>query len=554
LRTIFFSKLVDGKRVYPDRKDIVESFQPDFTKSGLNGQQVDVLQQVEDNERNNISEMSTYPSWFVDGPAKAAAVYSDKSVSAKFQPEAWKQALNRLDSQLSSFDMYILSFDEALHGAQKPDSSAKGMDLSTNSGYPFWLSHWWPNDDTDPKMLAQVTAAAKWYETRAKEVLNLCNKPNVIPEWVATAGQRLVQKNIDDGYNPKRKRLIIAFDKTEAINVKMFSPSVIDNARTWRMPGGVQIMCGWQDLTANDIEMQRMLSFADRHARTVLSGDVSNYDATLPPKIILDVVRVIARHFKGHENLFFNLGYAMLYNTWLITPSKIYQPQPSSLKSGSGLTNLLGSMVNICIQWYGEAAGLYKLDNMAVLGDDFVIDGDGVSPEATAECFDHFGMESHPDKQFFVPGALHYLKRVHFLGIPGGIASVNRTLGSVLSFETLQFKSNEWNKYAYDVRALSQLQNCAFNPAFEYTVNFVASGDELHLGRDLQPDELVSRSGKAGKKMLEKDKEATWKHHSDKVPFKDWAVNGVVRGKVLPPVGEERFQIVHGIPFELRAA
>jgi hypothetical protein len=366
------------------------------------------------------------------------------------------------------------------------------------------------------------------------------------PFWVAYAGQRLVQKG-PEPYHPKSKRLVIAFPKDEAILWKLFSPPLMDEIRNWKLSGGVTIMCGWFDLPTIDVNMQLMLETADSNGRTVLSGDVSNYDASLPDFAIRDVGYVAASWINGHKFLVQNLVDAMLYNTHLMTPVKLWDATTSSLKSGSGGTNLLGSLTNIAIQMYGEEAGLYKLNNLAVLGDDFLIDGDGVSPDATAECFKHFGMESHPDKQFYEPKMLHYLKRLHQLGRPGGVASVYRTLGSALAFETLQFRPEEWNKYAYIVRALSQLQNSTFNPAFEDLVHYLESGDKLHLGREMDPDEIVSSSGKAGEKMLRADEVATWKHQSKKNPFSNWTVNGVLRGDILPPPGQELFNRVHGL-------
>jgi hypothetical protein len=402
----------------------------------------------------------------------------------------------------------------------------------------------------DPKKQAESTIAYKWYVNRVNQLVKELNvDDDTLPTWIAIMGQRLVQKA--EGKEEKRKRIIMAFPKEEAILWKLLTPVAMESIREWKLSGQVKIMCGWYDLPTIDIEMQRMLINAESKGRTVLSGDVSNYDASLPPQILMDVGAVLARHVSGKSRLYEKLVRAMLYNTYLITPNKLWEPQPSSLKSGSGVTNLIGSLTNIAIQYYGVEAGIYKLDNMAVLGDDFVLDGEGVSPEATEEVFSHLQMESHPDKQFYEPKALHYLKRLHILGLPGGIASVFRTLGSALSFEQLQFKPAEWNPFAYVVRALSQLQNAVFNPAFEDLVHYLQSGDKYGLGAEYTPDELVKKAGKPGEQMLKADETATWKHHSKENGFTSWAVNGVLRGETLPPLGNERFNRVHAQVFAL---
>jgi hypothetical protein len=506
---------------------------------------------VEEEEKDKIGEMSTYLAYEEDGPKKVAAVYSDKSPSPAFNQKAFQDSLDELEELFKGALYELLSVEQAITGERSgvsPDEYESGMDTGTNSGHPWYMPGWYPNDDTPEDKRAEVTQVYKFTVSEVNRLAKELNEPNSRPPtWITIMGQRLTQHS-----NPaKRKRIIIAFPKVEAVLQKLLSPIAIDDIRQWSLSGGVKIMVGWTNLPTTDIEMQRMLAYADERGRTVLSGDVSNYDATLPPFIIEEVGKVLARHVKGKSRFFQQLNYAMLYNSYLITPTKLWNPQPSSLKSGSGETNLIGSLVNMAIQLYGVHAGLYKLDNMVVLGDDFCLDGDGVSPEATAECFKHFNMESHPDKQFHEQGALHYLKRLHVLGLPGGIASIYRTLGSILSFEKMQFRPAEWNPFAYVVRAHSQLMNAVFHPDFELLVNFIASGDKYKLGRDYTPAELVKQAGKPGREILKEDEVASWKHHSKDTSYEKWAVHGVLRGEKLPPLGNDRFRRVHGIEFSL---
>jgi hypothetical protein len=523
----------------------VDGYHPEFENPNYSNQTVEILHKLEEEEKEGIGVMSAYYPFEVYMDEKVQAVYSDKLFGAGFIEQAYNRALDRLVSLLPSNTSPVTSDEEAIKGS-KGSSNDVGMDTSTNSGWPWVIGPWLPTDATDPKKLPEVRRAHRYYVTKVMQYRQDLNQQvDTPPTWICLAGQRLVQKG-QDVSNPKRQRLVIAYDKTEAILWKLATPPLMDTIRTWTLAGGVRIMCGWHDMYTIDTEMQKMLQYADSHGRTVLSGDVSNYDATLPPKLIQDVGYAVARAIQGHQVLFQNLVDSMIYKSYLVTPTKLWRPGPSSLKSGSGGTNLLGSLANIFIQFYGEEAGLYKLDNMVVLGDDFCIDGDGVSPEATSECFKHFGMESHPEKQFYEPGHLHYLKRLHILGIPGGVASVYRTLGSSLSLEKMTYSPKEWNPYAYVVRALSQLQNAAFNPAFTSLVNYLKSGDNLDLGARITPGEVVGRSGKPGREILLADEVATWKHHTAENSFDKWAVNGVLRGETLPLPGSELFERVHG--------
>jgi hypothetical protein len=542
LRPPFFA---NKDRSLPPREEIVNNFHPVFNAS--KDFPLDILLRLEEEQRGNIGEMSSYLPWHKDGPQKVQAVYTDKLAGRGFNATAWDRSGERLESLFGGNRVPLSSFDQAVSGeaSRSSEDVESGMDTTTNSAHPYYLNGWKPSDSTPPKKLVETIEAFKWYKDfveNAKVELN--DEYAKLPEWMCIVGQRLVQR--DPEHAMKRKRIIIAFPKGEAILWKLFSPAEMELIREWFL-SGVRVMCGWMNLTDIDINMQRMLRNAEQHNRSVLSGDVSNFDATLPPFAITDTGRILARHVDGNENLVVHLVDSMVNNAYLITPDRLYKPQPSSLKSGSGGTNLLGSLANMRVQFYGEEIGYYKLDTMTVLGDDFCIDGDHVSPDATSEVFKHFGMESHPSKQFHERGALHFLQRLHVLGYPGGIASVYRTLGSFLSLEKMSVKAKDWSPWAYIVRAISQLQNAVFNPAFEPLVQYCMSGDKYRLGADYTPEEVSSMAGESGRKLIGDDVNAPWKRMPAKTAFGDWAVNGVIRGKVLPSPGGERFKFVHGV-------
>jgi hypothetical protein len=340
--------------------------------------------------------------------------------------------------------------------------------------------------------------------------------------------------------------LVIAFPKEEAILAKTFTPRLMDELRAFHTDGGVRVMCAWHPLPVIDVNMQHMLSVAYENDRTVLSGDISNFDATVPPDLLLQVGKVVASWIRGAERLVKALYTAMIDQTYLLTPGKFYDATRSSLKSGSGLTNLTGSLCNLTVLRYGHEVGLYKIENVAVLGDDFVIDGPGVEPDAISECFSHFGMEAHPDKQFFSPKSLHFLQRLHWLGRPGGIASVYRTLGHVLGLERLPSKGN-YGPYTYILRALSQIQNCVFNPLFSVLIDTIASGDKYALGSDFaDPMTIVSKAGPSGEDLLRINTNQPWKVTGSETSFQNWLVNGYLRGEHIPPAGGALFTRVYG--------
>jgi len=553
-RTPFYATRGEGGLIYPKRSEIVAILDSKIRDKTSGDSYLDeILLGVENEQKGDIGPISMYLPWSEDGPNKATKVYSDKSCQATFDTAAWERALDRLQSLVASQSQGVTSVEEAIGGISSgnvgddEDDAPSGLDTTTNSGSPHFITPWRPTEDMKMDKAREVDAAYKWYVDRSKLLIQeMRSGKDPAGDQFAIASQRLVQKG-PKPYNEKSKRLVIAFPKDEAIIWKTFTPGIMDTLREVRALNGVEILCGWKDLENMDRQMQIFLTHADSKGRTVLSGDVSNFDATLPPSIIYDVGRIIATWVRGYTRLIQGLVYRMVYGTGLITPNKYYKPGPSSLKSGSGGTNLLGSLINLAIQFYGEEIGTYKIDGVCVLGDDFILDGEGVSPEATSETFTHFGMESHPNKQFYQAKTLHYLQRLHYLGRPGGMSSVYRTLGHALGMERLDSKVGVWNRFAHILRALGQLQNCVFNPFFLELVATLKEGDKYELGASFaNPMDLVSQAGPLGEQVLKEDMNAPWKTSGGNMSFKNWAVNGVLRGEELPPPGAMLIERVYG--------
>jgi hypothetical protein len=548
-RTPFFGTRRGEKFVYREREEIASILDSKIQGVSSGDTSLDeVLQNVEMDQRKDIGPWSMFLPWSEDGPKKAVAVFSDKTYSDAFDDKALSNALQWVQTMAKTQSVQPTSIDQAIEGTKSGDDelSPTGLDTTTNSGYPYFSSGWRPTTEgpkSDNPDLAQVF---RYHKEQAEKWLNECNAPRgAIPEWVAVSFQRLVQKG-PEPFGPKTKRLVIAFPKEEAILAKTFTPALMDQLRTFKSEGGTRVMCAWFGLPVIDVNMQHMLTIAHENDRTVLSGDISNFDATVPPDLLFRVGDVVATWIRGSERLVKALYKAMIEHTALLTPSKLYKATTSSLKSGSGLTNLTGSLTNLTMLRYGHERGLYKIENVAVLGDDFVIDGPGVEPDAISECFSHFGMIAHPDKQFFSPRSLHYLQRLHWLGRPGGIASVYRTLGHVLGLERLPSGKN-YGPYAYIVRALSQIQNCVFNPYFGMLIDTIKEGDKYSLGSDFaDPMQLVAKAGPIGVEMLSISANQPWKVTGGETSFMNWLVNGYLRGEQIPQAGGVLFSRVYG--------
>jgi hypothetical protein len=558
-RSPLFSEvtLENGKRKlkYPPREEIVAML--DFRVKAINVSDryfLDLLGVLEYSNREKIGPQSPHHGYMRDGPKKVLAVYSDKPKKDILNEDALIHAGERVVALIQARSLEMSDIDSAMsgrlgHASDEFAVDGEGMDVHTNSGPPHFSNPWKLTSGVVGEKVAAARASEQYIRNRVAEVVSEMRRSR-IPTWLAIVSQRLVSGGPNWREAPKKKRIVIALEKSEPVIWKMFTPQLQDDLKDVTYgPLKLHPFIAWRGLPYIDITMQKMLSHATRNNRTVLSGDLSNYDASIPPWLIAWMGQLMSPWFRseGDGRLIRALTEALAYRVKLITPNKIWQPQPSSMKSGSGGTNLLDSLILILVLFYGEEIGLYKIDHLCVQGDDFVVDGNGINPESVREAFSHFGMEAHPDKQLFKPHALNFLQKLHYEGYLGGIASVYRILNSALNYERLKYGSEEWNGWVDVVRWLSQLENAVFSPYFQAATDLVRMGDRFQLGADISPEEIISRSGKVGEEIYRQDVAASWKSGREENGFTNMAVNGELRGKKLPSLGsKERFLRAYG--------
>lgn len=519
---------------------------------------------TEEDQLENIGPKSKFLPWPDDGPEKIAAVMCDKPKRLGFNQSAWLKALSAVASVLPKGSVHPITIEEALKGMGGQPKYA--LDPTTSGGSPGWVGDWANtsrmNEET-PNNIARLVQY-RWILAQSRAIVKASQSggpDELIPlSWIGTCSQRLVQKGLDplkskNGKPLKGKRVVIAMPKPEVVAGKTLmaplQPALVNGFVN--EVDGSSVIAGWLPQPRLDKTVQYMLDHAERNGRTVLSGDISAFDASLPPWAMWDVAQAIATWFDvPGRKLFRSILYADVFNTTVITPSGLLGPGPSSVKSGSIFTSLMGCMCNYAIQKYGEAVGLYKIDVTHVMGDDFIIDGPGVGPESLEEAFAAFGMECNASKQFFERGSCHFLQRLHVLGLPGGMASVARVGGGALAVEDdTQLKYDERNPFAYIFQALARLENAAFNPQFTDLVEWLSRGDErYHLGRELPVESIVRRAGSYADRKLREAVNRPWTSTGSGVPFSKWSVNRVLRGEKMPAPGKERFQFVYGIPYD----
>jgi len=515
----------------------------------------EVWWQCEEGQRSNIGIQSAYLPWTLDGPKKVLAVMSDKSPGKDLDTNAVQQALQDVSHLLPAGCIRHTTIDESLRGMGGNPKFA--LDPTTNGGYPTWISGWGRTLSTG-ETNSDRGQALQYYLSKADQQLSTIKRTHSIIDisYAGTTGQRLVQK----GPNPlkpkdgklKGKRIVIMMPKEEAILGKtVMAPLQQALAKVRNQTSGVRLIPAWASQPTLDKNMQVFLQYAEAHGRTVLSGDISSFDATLPPWFMWECAQAMAAWMEPETaRIFLSIMKADVYSTSVITPTGIVAARPSSVKSGSIFTSLIGCIANYAIQRYGMYAGYYRIDQQCVMGDDFIIDGDGVVPEAISKAFADFGMECNASKQFCERGYLHFLQRLHKLGAPGGMGSVYRICGNILSLEDdTQMKAEERTAEAYVFQALARLENGNYNPLFDDLCEFIADGDSMHLMSSVDPDAIVRLAGTYAQRKMEEGKIKPWTSTGRGVPFRNWAVNRVLRGEQLPPIGIQRYEWINNIRY-----
>jgi hypothetical protein len=195
LRAPLFIKAREGGIIYRERSEILEMLRSRV--EGIAHNLGEDFVQREEEEAQKIGNWSSYKGWPEDGPEKALAVYSDKSPSEKFVELAWDKALEWLSSLVPKGSIEHMSIEESVvgipHSNVEDDVERTGMDLSTNSGFPF-VGRWFPSRVLTGEAYARAKEAFDYYLNLAKRLKEDLNHPGAFHEMYAISGQRLVQK------------------------------------------------------------------------------------------------------------------------------------------------------------------------------------------------------------------------------------------------------------------------------------------------------------------------------------------------------------------------
>jgi hypothetical protein len=338
------------------------------------------------------------------------------------------------------------------------------MTKGTSSGLPFMTR--------DKSVLGS-------YLDRAREIES---PEEIYPCVVGWRGQPVGPNKL-----PKQ-RIVWMFDHAETIlGLSILRPML---SRLRLLPEFV----AWNDLDMVDVMITRML----RTDGVKFSSDFTAFDSSVSRLLIDSVFELFEYWFVPEARGRISLLREVFATVGMVTPDGIWMERDGGIPSGSALTNMVDSLVNLLAYHYCAIRGGIEPRAVTVLGDDSVYIFRPSPDVSLLESAAHeLGLVMSKQKQMVSEDKVHYLQRLHSKewtvdGISVGVRSIFRFLNGALSYERRR-PQGEWNRYMSAARTIMQLENCKHHPFFKQLVRFAGQGDTLLFTMD--PVEIFRRAG-----------------------------------------------------------
>lgn len=251
--------------------------------------------------------------------------------------------------------------------------------------------------------------------------------------------------------------------------------------------------CAWIGSGAVDSAMTQLLG--SEHGE-ILSVDFKGFDASVPGIVIERVFGIIRSWFSSRERDLIDYIQNAFLNIGLWTPDGILVGRDGGVPSGSGVTNMIDTLVQI---FWGHYTA-YVLRNQvlfhATQGDDGVLLlKNPWSLEDLVDVSSNFGLEVSPDKGGVSAERVYYLQNIHSAdyqvgGYNVGVRPLMKVLSGMLSYERFH---REWNSFDDSVRWWQQLESARFHPRFPQMVRFLYDNDRY--SREYNADQLIKKAG-----------------------------------------------------------
>jgi hypothetical protein len=382
------------------------------------------------------------------------------------------------DFEHQTFSADMATLDKVVWEMSKlfPRSSFRPMDIHTAVlSMPRGKMLGLPTMSSDDSLIPQ-------YEQRAR--INA-------PTYPAVAGWRGQAAGL---HVPPKQRLVWMMDHKETIDGLRILYPVLNRLRV--LPG----FSAWSNDLAVDTAITKLLQTASGLGETVVSADYSGFDASVSYTLIQYVFDLLRYWFTDETKSLLDELETVFTTIPLVTPDGVFTNRKGGVPSGSALTNLVDTLVNVMAGRYAALKLGVTLQAFEVLGDDSVfVFHPFMGVDELSEVLSELGLESNPEKQFVSKRSAHFLQRWHSLdyllsGEARGVRSLYRALNGIMSLE--RWVPTEQSKYKYlmAARAIMQINNVRWHPFFHKSVELVKE-DEPVLRTGIDPTTVFRRAG-----------------------------------------------------------
>jgi hypothetical protein len=334
--------------------------------------------------------------------------------------------------------------------------------------------------------LPTMTSDESFAEQYLQRAINLVSANEIYP---CVAGWRGQPKGL---HEVPKQRLVWMFDHVETILGLSILYPVLNRLRV--LPG----FAAWSSDLVVDDSISRLLNQANRSRLTIISADYSNFDASVSYTLIDCVFDLLRYWFVEDAKSRLDVLEDTFSTVPLVTPDGVFENRKGGVPSGSALTNLVDTLVNLIAGKYVASRLGIKLQLFEVLGDDSVfVFNPSPKVEELSEAFKELGLDSNPEKQFISDQSCHFLQRWHSLayqlnGVSRGVRSPYRSLNGMMSLER-GIDSKEI-RYLISSRLIMQAENTRWDPRFKMFVKLMKEGDAV-MRTGIDPVEIFRRAG-----------------------------------------------------------
>jgi hypothetical protein len=236
-----------------------------------------------------------------------------------------------------------------------------------------------------------------------------------------------------------------------------------------------------------------------------LSLDFSGFDASVPFEVIAEVFAILHEWFGESCRDRINFIHRAFVGTGLLVPGALIRDRARGIPSGSVLTNLIDSLVNLWVIAYGAALNGGSILRALVQGDDGVYSFRGL-PDITIlgpTLESELGMtiKMTIDKNLISSREVVYLQNHHYTdykvkGLSVGVRPVMRAVCNMFGHERAPAAKAEWLSKYNTYRYLQQANNSFHHPRFRQLCVWLWTYDTGYLrealGRIVRQDAEVA--------------------------------------------------------------